>query len=283
MTIEPGLPPTTRQLADGSLDHPECAIWDADGQCLIAGGEDGQLYRVALDGSGVDLVAHRKGSFFLGLALDARGDVFACDLGSGGVIRVTREGAVERYGAQIGTPNYPVFDARGTLYVTRSGTHNGNDGGIVRIRPGGITEVLPLTRPLAFANGLALRGDDLYVAESDAARVVRVTTDGGEPETVAELPGTVPDGLAFDTEGALWITSYQPNRIYRLAANGDLEVVADDPGGWVLPMPTNVCFAGDDLATVVAACLGGWGLVAFEAPCPGVAPFRPDLATGAPS
>ena len=273
--VDSGLPPTTRQLADGDLDHPECVIWDPDERCLLAGGEDGQLYRVALDGSSVDLIAHRKGAFFLGLALDGGGAVYACDITSGSVLRITRDGDITTYGDRVGTPNYPAFDADGTLYVTRSGTHYGHDGGIVRIRPGGPTEPVPLERPLAFANGLALAGDDLYVVESDASRVVRVPAHGGDPETVVELPGTVPDGLAFDVEGGLWITCYQPNRIYRLAADGELELVADDPGGWVLPMPTNLCFAGDDLTTVVAACLGGWCLVAFDAPWRGVGPRRP--------
>lgn len=279
--IDPGLPPTTRLLADGVLDHPECVVWDAEERCLIAGGEDGQLYRVALDGSEVDVIAHRKGAFFLGLALDAGGDVFACDMMSGSVVRVSRDGRVTTYGNLVGTPNYPVFADDGTLFVTRSGRHNGGDGGVMRIDPGGATHEVPLTRPLAFANGLALRDGRLYVVESDAARVVRVSIDGGDPETVVDLPGTVPDGLAFDTEGALWVSCYQPNRVYRLTADGVLEVVADDPGGWMLPMPTNVCFAGDDLTTVVAACLGGWFLTAFDAPCPGVAPVRPVVPEGA--
>jgi len=69
-TVDPGLPPTTRLLADGMLDHPECVVWDAEERCLIAGGEDGQLYRVAPDGGAVDVIAHRKGSFFLGPPLD---------------------------------------------------------------------------------------------------------------------------------------------------------------------------------------------------------------------
>jgi gluconolactonase len=282
--VDPGLPPSVRLLAEGKLDHPECAVWDADDGCLIAGGEDGQLYRVGLDGTTVDLIAHRRGAFLCGLALDAAGAVYACDIVSGHVLRFSRTGDSAAYGDRIGTPNYPAFAPDGTLYVTESGTHNGVNGRIRWIAPGGeATFSVPLSRPLAFANGLVYRDGTLYVVESDASRVVRVPAAGGTPETIVELPGTVPDGIAFDSCGALWITCYQPNRIYRLTSDGELSVAADDPGGWLLPMPTNVCFAGEELETVVAACLGGWFVTAFDAPCAGVSPTRPEVPDGVPA
>ena len=87
---------------------------------------------------------------------------------------------------------------------------------------------------------------------------------GGRPETVVRLPRTVPDGLAFDAEGGLWISYYQPNRIDRLAPDGTLQTVVDDWSGWEIAMPTNVAFAGPELDVMAVANLGGWFVAAFD-------------------
>lgn len=256
--LDPGVPPGTRLLAEGAIDHAECVIWDPAAGELVAGGEDGQLYRVGLDGSH-RVAAHIPGAFLLGLALDRDGAVVACDQTSGRLIRFPADGPPAAFGPALGTPNFPAFAPDGALYVTISGTHNGGDGGIVRVEPDGTAAPLPLTRPLAFANALLVDGDDLLVVESDGERVVRVPRAGGEPRVELELPGTVPDGIALDREGGLWVSCYQPNRIVR-AADGGIEVVADDVRGWALPMPTGICFAGPDLDRLAVACLGGWFL-----------------------
>jgi gluconolactonase len=47
-------------------------------------------------------------------------------------------------------------------------------------------------------------------------------------EPVVELDRVVPDGLAFDVEGGLWISYWQPNRVYRLDPDAELETVLDD-------------------------------------------------------
>ena len=92
------------------------------------------------------------------------------------------------------------------------------------------------TAPCHFPNGLALSPDGawLYVAESTLPGVTRLRTTGrglGAPEEVVRLPGTVPDGLAFDAEGALYVSCYRPDRIYRLRPGGAIDVLADDPAG----------------------------------------------------
>ena len=42
----------------------------------------------------------------------------------------------------------------------------------------------------------------------------------GERSVVIELPRRVPDGIAFDAEGSLYISLYNPNIIYRLTPRG---------------------------------------------------------------
>lgn len=276
---DPGVPASLRLLAEGGLDHCENVAWDATTASAVLGGEAGQLYRVGLDGS-CDEIARADGAFLLGVALDARGTAFACDMLGGRVLRIDPDGRVEPFGPALGTPNFPAFAPDGTLYVTLNGTHNGDDGGLVALDAAGRATPVPLGRPLAFPNAIAVDGDDLVVVESDGQRVCRVPRDGGDPAVVAELPGTVPDGLALDAEGGIWVSCYQPNRIVRLAPDGTRETVADDLLGWMLPMPTGICFGGDDLRTLLVACLGGWSLAAIDATIAGRPLPRPRLDEG---
>ena len=203
----------------GGLDHPEGVCWSPDEGVVYAGGEAGQLYRFALDGGAVDTVATVPGGFLLGMALDADRNVYACDPNSGFVMRISPDGDVQRHGERVGYPNYPVFDREGNLWVTDSGAWDEVTGGLVRIAPDGATERVDVPA-LRFANGCAISGDHLYLVESQMPGVVRMPLAGGELEPVVELPRTVPDGLAVDAEGGIWIGCYQPNRIYRLDAGG---------------------------------------------------------------
>jgi sugar lactone lactonase YvrE len=189
------------------------------------------------------------------------------------VLRISPDGGIEPYGDRVGYPNYPVFDREGNLWVTDSGTWDEVSGGLVRIAPGGATE--RVAGPFRFANGLAIGGDHLYMIESQMPGVVRMPLAGGAFEPVVELARTVPDGLAFDAEGGLWIGCYQPNRIYRLAADGELEVVVDDWTGEYVLSPTNLAFAGEDLDVLVLASLCGWAVKAIDPGVRGAALERP--------
>jgi sugar lactone lactonase YvrE len=251
-------------VIDG-LDHPEGVCWSSAERLLYAGGEAGQLYRFALDGGNAELLATVPGGFLLGLALDGAGAVYACDAGRGFVQRISADGRVEPYGAPIGFPNYPVFDGHGRLWVSDSGRWDRDTGAIVRIDPDGSTE--RVITGLRFANGLAIDGEWLYAIESAWPRVIRLPLAGGVPEPVIELVRVVPDGLAFDADGGLWIGCWQPNRVYRLAPDGALETIVDDWTGEYVLTPTNIAFAGDELDVLVLASLGGQAVKAVD---PGV-------------
>lgn len=266
------------------LDHPETVTWGPDG-FLYAGGEAGQIYRIDLEGT-YEQIASTDG-FILGLCLDAARNVYACDQGKHAIMRITPAGAVSTYatGSQerpLRTPNYPVFDRQGNLYVSDSGGWHEHNGCLFRIRPTGQVDVVS-EELRQFPNGLALSPDEseLYVVLSNASSVVKVAlhSDGrvGAPRAVVELPRTVPDGLAFDAQGNLYIACYTPDVIYRLSPTGRLGILADDWESVTFATPTNVAFCGDGLSTLAVSSLSRWHLTKGPVPIPGHALQYPAL------
>jgi gluconolactonase len=267
------------------LDHPECVSWGPDGY-LYAGGEAGQIYRMTGEGKELSEIG-TTGGLILGICLDGDGNVYACDPANRAVMRVTPDGEVSEYSRglperRMVTPNYPVFDGAGNLYVSDSGAWRGDNGCTWIIRPGGATELLD-TSLGEFPNGLALdpAGEYLYLAMSTVPGVARLPLTGasvaGPAETVVTLDHAVPDGLAFDRDGALYIACYTPDVIYRFD-QGELETLASDWERLTLAGPTNVTFGGPDLQTLYVASLCRWHLAKARLAVPGSPYHYPVLA-----
>ena len=182
--------------------------------------------------------------------------------------------------------NWPiglVLDAKGNLYVCDSGEWKADDGQIYRISPGGKTEVWD-RRLKEFPNGLCLGPDGrtLYIAMSlNPPRVdrVEIKPDGsaGAFETVVEFPKTVPDGVAFDTDGNLYVSMYRPDVIYRLTPSGRLDVLAEDFQGTLIAAPTNIAFCGKDRDILLGANIGRWHITRYDVGATGIPLHYPDL------
>ena len=117
----------------------------------------------------------------------------------------------------------------------------------------------------------------LYVVESfGEPRVVAVRDD--DVETHADLPGTVPDGIALDVDGGMIVTSYQPNKVLRIPPDGgEPETVLADWTGQTLMTPTNAAFFGPDRSNLAIASLCGWTLSAIDTPWRGQPLFYPSM------
>jgi gluconolactonase len=203
------------------------------------------------------------------------------------VHRITREGRVSTYadgnaGQKMRVPNYPVFDDRGNLYVSDSGSWGARDGFVWKVAPGGDAEIWD-RQANGFTNGMCLSADGrwLYVVESSPPLISRVAIreDGraGAHEVVVELPRQVPDGVAFDTAGNLYIGLYNPNILYRLAPSGELTTLYEDWEQLMLLAPTNIAFGGPDLRTLIIAALCGWAVHTAPMPTPGLPVRYPKL------
>jgi gluconolactonase len=258
-------PGRARVLVEG-LDHPEGVCWDPRRKAVFAGGEAGQVYRVDVDDPRAEVVATAP-DFVLGLAADGADRLVLCVTGEHPSICVVEDRTVrtlvtEVDGEPLAFPNYPAFEADGTLWFTDSGPWGTHTGRLVRVASDGSAEVV--SRALnRFPNGCAVSPDgrSLWVVESLGPTVSRFDLQtGAGPELLVTLHGHVPDGLAFTADGGCLITNYRPDRIYHLSARGDLEVVAQDPHGTLIAAPTNVCFVGEDLDRAVSANLGRWHL-----------------------
>jgi gluconolactonase len=252
-------------VAVEGLDHPEGVCLDAAGT-LYAGGEAGQLYRVDLDAGTVEQVA-TTGGFLLGICADGNGRIYACDLARHEVLRIDpATGVVDGYSTgtadrPMQTPNWAMFDDDGNLYVTDSGEWKQDDGRIYRIDPQGRTSLWS-EASTRFPNGACLtESGDVLVVESLTPGLARIAVATGERTLVAELPGTVPDGVVLDAEGNAYVLCYRPDRIYKVSAGGEVEVLAEDPQGTLLAAPTNGVFVGDRL---VVANLGRWHLTSVD-------------------
>jgi len=270
-------------LAEG-LNHPEGVAWNPVDGRVYAGGEGGEIYRISLDGE-VELLASSGGSM-LGVAVDGRGLIYACDCEQGEIARLDpRTGAISVYargaaGGDLDTPNGIAFGPDGMAYVTCSGEQG--EPAIVRIAPGGRTEnwTAAVRR---YPNGCLVTPDGaaLIVVEGDAQRLVRVpiAADGsaGEPQTVAELPDTDADGVGLAADGSYWVTLYRPDGLVRVTAQGAVQAVVDDHLASRLDAPSDLAWVGASLDRVVVANVGDRFLSIADVGVAGTPPHYPVL------
>lgn len=254
----------------GLVDHVEDLAFAQNGT-VWCGGEEGQIYRGRLEGE-PEIVARTPGRTY-GFALGPDGACYCADVTDPGIYRIDSEGEVERVSrgtAERPTmlPNDLVFLAGGELLFSDSGDWGGDNGCIYAVGADGATRVAD-TSCAAYPNGLVVSPDGTEVAVVESTlpgvSVLSLGADGelSDRRVLAELPGTVPDGLLYDDEGRLLIAFWAPDAILRVEPSGELTVVVHDPLRVALNQPTNIAFV-PGTNRLVAANIGDRYLSVFE-------------------
>ncbi len=261
-----------------SLDHPECLAFASRGT-LYAGGEAGQIYKIDVANKRCEQIAN-LGGFVCGVTVDGNENIFACISKTHNVVRIHSDTMASVFCDKAETvplvnPNFSVFHPDGDLYLTDSGEYRRATGRLIRVHKDGTSESL-LGNHLNFPNGLALSADakTLYMIESTSAKISMMTIeqDGsiGAPETYVQLQGTVPDGMAFDKLGNLYIGCYTPDIILAVDADRNVTTLIEDKTSEVLNRPTNVAFHPDQRKTdLYFANLGWWHIGSLDIGVPG--------------
>ena len=196
------------------------------------------------------------------LAFGPDGALYVTDEGHRAVLRVGADGTRSRWvdsfeGEALNGPNDLCFDADGSLFFTDPwGSSLEAPIGAVYGQAVATGELHRIDGDMVFPNGIAVRHDRLYVAETLRSCVwVYDVVGPGEatnrrlfcrqpPVPGAEVCG--PDGMAFDIEGNLLVTHYGSGFVF-VYDTGGAEIDRIACGG---AAPTNVCFGGADHATL---------------------------------
>jgi sugar lactone lactonase YvrE len=249
---------------DGPFQNPEGVAVDKSGNVFVSFFDPlGQVWKFTPNG---DTPVVCSLTVALGLAVDAPGNAFVAGgtLTAEGlltaVFRIPREGGpCEQIPGteQIVNPNALAFDKVGNLYVTDSLL-----GRIYRTSPGGQVELwsddplLSFADPPNFAevgaNGIQYWKGSLIVANTDLVSILRIPVlDDGSAGAVEVLhnafvdPGPlfIPDGIALDTNGDIYVADPGLSQLVRVARDGSFaELVAAAPSGAPLDSPTSLTF-----------------------------------------
>lgn len=271
-----------------NLGFTESPVWTKGHRLVVASVNRGVLYEIALSG-GAPRVLAETGGGPNGLVVHGS-DLLVCQNGGTAMVsrsrlrpppsvqRVDADGTVSVVrSADLSAPSDGVLGSDGRLWFTDPTSHAVDDAAT----PGRVLALDPLSGELdlinagiLFPNGICFGPtyDLLHVAESatDRVRQLRRQHDGAwslEPATGTRLPG-VPDGLACDIEGCVWVACSFSGQLARLWPDGSLRDVVDLGAA----IPTAVCFAGRDLDMLIVTSARGGSVIAMPAPAPGLPP-----------
>lgn len=201
------------------------------------------------------------------------GHVAAVD---GALLLLDPAGAVERTIALLPPAgdlvlNDGAADARGRLWIGSASRAGRPDGALLRVDPDGA--VTTVRDGLRMANGIGWspRGETLYLVDSGSGELTAAPFDAragtlGEQRAIATFARAdgIPDGLAVDAEGAIWLALWGAGALLRLAPDGRELSRLRVPGA---EQVTSCAFGADRLWVTTAAS----GLFAYDAPVAGLA------------
>jgi sugar lactone lactonase YvrE len=303
------------------LKRPECVLCMPSGRLYVAD-RNGGILRIELDGSQALLKWQLPSGVhdFIpnGFALLPDGTFLVANMGHDGGVWARRPGGqVEPYlmeadGERLAKANFVFNDEQGRVWITvttRSdplskamtglGQPELRDGFVCLVDSKGGRIVAD---GFAFTNEARIdsSGKGFYVVETQGRRITRFRLgpngDLSGRETFTTFGhGTFADGMAFDAEGHLWVTSIVSNRLWRVAPDGKAMLVFEDgnaehiaevervltdrsikrehfymKSGARVQNVASIAFGGADLRTAYLGSLSGDTIAAFRSPAAGL-------------
>lgn len=273
-----------RSLASG-IGFTEGPLWLPDGQLLVTSMSRGLVYALRLDDP-ANITSYETGGGPNGLAVGKDGTVVVAQNGSAafksrsprpvrpGIQLIKNGEVVDEVVSGCLAPNDLVFAADDRLWFTDPGAPTDPLFSPRVSRYDFATRRLEtMLTDARFPNGLAFGPDgDLYVADTDASEILRYTVgpDGTSGRRVySSIPGTGPDGIAFDADGWLYVAAFESDEVLTIDPSG---VLSRRISMGAKSRPTNLCFAGEDLSTLVVTLASGGRVVAMNESFQGALP-----------
>lgn len=187
------------------------------------------------------------------------GDMYVCESGLSAIIRVHPDATWETLatacnGSDFRKPNDLAVDGYDNLYFTDPGGSKPDNriGTVHFVTPEG--RVSMIDDGMAFPNGIALSGDGTILAVVETYLRCVWVYDVLEPGVVTgkrmlwqdEDEASLPDGMAYDADGNLWVAAFNTGSIAVVSPEGET-LRRYDAGGL---RPTNCCFGGPELSTL---------------------------------
>jgi len=308
------------QFVGHDLKRPECVLCMPSGRLYVAH-RGGGIMRIEPDGTqsllkwnlppGVhDFIPN-------GFTLMPDGTFLVANMGHGGGVWARKpNGDVVPYllevdGVPLAKANFVFNDDQGRVWITvttRSdplskamtalGAPECADGFVCVVDGKGARIAAD---GFAFTNEARIEDDWFYVVETQGRRISRFRLSAAAElsgrETFARFGhGTFADGIAFDAEGHLWVTSIVSNRLFRIAPDGAVTLMFEDsipehvvlienvltersiarehfymPSGTRVHNIASISFGGPDLRTAYLGSLVGDTLATFRSPVAGAA------------
>jgi gluconolactonase len=240
-----------------------------------------------------------------GLRFTMKGDLLACEGGSGKVTRTEMQTgkvtiiAEQFNGKRLQSPNDIDYDSHGRIYFSsrtnKPNLEKENARSVYRVDPDGTLHQLLSEPRIHMPNGIVVSSDEkmLYIIEAhpdkDHHRSIvafDLHTNGSisDQRTVIDFyPGRSGDGMCIDVEGNLYVAAglhktrgtsetldTRPG-IHVISPQGKLLAFRETPEDTI----TNCTFGGSDLKTLYVTC--GSYLLSIRTNIPGKRSYRPDV------
>ena len=145
-----------------------------------------------------------------GLAFDADGALYVADFGASAIL-VLRENNFEKFAVVPGhRPEEIAFDRFGNLYFTEE-----SPARVMKISPSGALSVfLDKSSGIVAVEGIAVRGDDIYLADSRRGAIFKFALNGEGRIILAfeRRTGVEIEGITSGEEGVLYLGFRKPDR-----------------------------------------------------------------------